>query len=397
MRKEPLTHLLTGKDEIPLTPLKRLGDTSLKGYRVPYPGMDKVVGFVKTWIEHYRGEQFVRDLALQITRKIVKNSRTGHPDMRNFDALAKAIHDWIVRNIVYTRDNHGIERLQTPDATILLKSGDCDDMVTLGGSLLESLGVPTRIKLIGQQVGSFTHIYLEYQNQYGEWKSFDPTLALYPGFKFPTSTIKAEKQVAISSGGLSDYAGFNKTKKTMKSQFVSTKTEDSELGVVVTAASVAGAVSVAKSLGISFGKKKCSGAQKEARDQLSSLITKYLTYAEMQKLVAMADSSIKPTGSDMAYFFFGGNDCKHKNVSAGDQRFLDELESVLTQKEIQSMQGGTANTSAPVNASVSTSGNATSGGSDMMKYAGIGGGALVLLGGAFWAFSGRTRKQAAGA
>lgn len=239
--KSRISHSLLstlGRNELPWRPLRRLGDDSLKGFNIPYPGMDKVVQLATQWIENYRSEQFVRDKALKITRKMkIKNTRTGHADMRNFDAIAQAIHDFIVREIVYVRDQAGVERLQTPDATLRLKSGDCDDMVILSGALLESVGVPTRIKLIGEKSGSYSHIYVEYLAN-NQWKSFDPTLALYPGYVFPKGKIKADKTVPIqrppknlSGFALNDYADsafsiaepnyeYKKTGNTMKSGFV---------------------------------------------------------------------------------------------------------------------------------------------------------------------------------
>jgi hypothetical protein len=183
-----------------------------------YPGMDAVVKMITELIENYRGKEFVREKALQITRQIPENPRTGHPDRRNFDAMAKVIHDWIVQNIEYVRDQNGIERIQTPDATLRLQTGDCDDMVILGGVLLESLGVPTRIKLIGEG-REFTHIYLEYLAN-GQWVSFDPTLALYPGYVIPKANINVEKTVAIQRPAKNLNINIQKKRRLKGSHFV---------------------------------------------------------------------------------------------------------------------------------------------------------------------------------
>lgn len=191
----------------PLRPLRsRSGDRSLRGIRVPYPGLEKVVSTIRTMIEHYRGEEFVRETALQLTSSIPVNPRTGHPDRRNFDQIASAIYNFIIRTIHYVRDQHGIERLQTPDATLKLRTGDCDDMVILGGSLLESLGVPTRLKLVGERKGAFSHIYLEYLAG-GQWKPFDPTLALQAGIGAGMEQLASQRTVPIS-----DNRGFLKKK-----------------------------------------------------------------------------------------------------------------------------------------------------------------------------------------
>lgn len=194
--KEPLKSTLVEKAKSPLRFMRTGGTSSLKSARVPYPGMEQVVLMIKEMIKHYRGEEFVRQKALDITRNVKRNPTTGHPDLRNYDNIAEAVYNWIVKNIRYVRDQNGIERLQTPDATLQLGTGDCDDMVILAGSLLESIGVPTRIQIIGERRGKYSHIYLDYDSK-GEWKSFDTTLALFPGFEFPTDLVKAKKTYPI--------------------------------------------------------------------------------------------------------------------------------------------------------------------------------------------------------
>lgn len=175
----------------------RLDDQSqLTVKKMPYKGMETTVEIIKRKIQTYRGFPWVRAKARKITRGIPENPRTGLPNMRNFDAIAQAIYEWIEDTIVYVRDPRDIERLQMPDATILLESGDCDDMVILAGALLQSLGVPTRIKLLGKKPGQFSHILLEYRAD-GQWKSFDPTLALYPGFEIPDVHIASTKIIPL--------------------------------------------------------------------------------------------------------------------------------------------------------------------------------------------------------
>lgn len=217
MNKESLiSSLVEEKTKAPFRKM-RSGSHSFNGLRLDYPGMDTVVSLIKQIILKYRGKEFVREKALDITRSIPEDPRTGHPNRRNFDAIADAIHDWIVQNIAYVRDQNGIERIQTPDATLRLRTGDCDDMVILSAVLLESLGVPTRIKLIGEG-REFTHIYAEYLAN-GQWKSFDPTLALYPGYVIPKDNIKAEKTVPIERPEI-PLSKTRNTKRSTRSHFI---------------------------------------------------------------------------------------------------------------------------------------------------------------------------------
>jgi len=87
------------------------------------------------------------------------------------DAWCVAEKDWtgeiqqigahIRRTIRYTLDTHNIDTYRTPDRTIQLALGDCDDMVALAGSVLQAVGYPILIKVI-QMEGEpdFHHIYL---------------------------------------------------------------------------------------------------------------------------------------------------------------------------------------------------------------------------------------------
>ena len=72
-----------------------------------------------------------------------------------------ALADHVKRNVRYTLDTYGIDTYRTPDRTLDLAMGDCDDMTALAGAALQAVGYPVRIKVIqmrGQD--SFHHIYL---------------------------------------------------------------------------------------------------------------------------------------------------------------------------------------------------------------------------------------------
>lgn len=81
-----------------------------------------------------------------------------------------------------------------------------------------------------------------------------------------------------------------------------------------------------------LGRKSCSGEDKERRNQIAQAIDQLLTPSEKRNLVRGMESDVAPTGRDMAWFFMGGKDCFHKNVTPGDQRFLDRLPVVLERK-----------------------------------------------------------------
>lgn len=120
---------------------------------------------------------------------------------------------------------------------------------------------------------------------------------------------------------------------TLVSQTNSAGIPDDQLGInigdIATGVVFGPAGFIAKNI---LGRSTCSGEQKQQKQQIAQAIDQLLTYRERRDLVRGTESDISPTGASMADFFLGGRDCKHKNVSPGDQRFLDNLPRVLEQK-----------------------------------------------------------------
>lgn len=71
------------------------------------------------------------------------------------------IHSFVRDEIRYVRDINEVETLQTPDKTLELKHGDCDDKSTLAAAMLESIGHPTRFVAAGYGNGDFSHVWVE--------------------------------------------------------------------------------------------------------------------------------------------------------------------------------------------------------------------------------------------
>jgi hypothetical protein len=90
--------------------------------------------------------------------------------------------------------------------------------------------------------------------------------------------------------------------------------------------------------GIFGGGSDCTGDINRKKSELAQAINTYLTDSQRRELIRGTESSIRPTGSSMAEFFFGGRDCKHKNVTPGDQAFLRELPIVLEDAELSQRQ-----------------------------------------------------------
>lgn len=85
----------------------------------------------------------------------------------------------IQNNVRYTLDTHNIDTYRTPDRTLQMAIGDCDDMAALGGAALQAVGYPILIKVIQMQgEPDFHHIYLAVgvpPHDPGTWVAFDPT------------------------------------------------------------------------------------------------------------------------------------------------------------------------------------------------------------------------------
>ncbi len=59
---------------------------------------------------------------------------------RDYTSELAAILNWVRLNIRYLRDPIQYERVQTPQITLKIKSGDCDDMATLLAAMATSIG-----------------------------------------------------------------------------------------------------------------------------------------------------------------------------------------------------------------------------------------------------------------
>ena len=96
--------------------------------------------------------QIVRNEAIAITRGIRS---------KDFPAEVRAIYDWVTDNIRFVKDPRGVETVATPQKTLELGAGDCDDQAVLICSLLESVGHPCRFHAVGFMPGILSHVFAE--------------------------------------------------------------------------------------------------------------------------------------------------------------------------------------------------------------------------------------------
>lgn len=90
--------------------------------------------------------------------------------------------------IRYVKDIRTAEVIQTPEATLRLGAGDCDDKSVLLSALLGSIGHRTRYIAIAQIPGQYSHVWVQdYVN--GKWLDLEATEPLSCGERVPEAGV----------------------------------------------------------------------------------------------------------------------------------------------------------------------------------------------------------------
>jgi hypothetical protein len=149
-----------------------------------YLGTKKTVTHMQNLIRAGAKDFHVRQKAIDIlVRRGVK--------AKDYLGEIKALFEWVQSNIRYTKDPFRVEVLHSPRRMLELRAGDCDDMSILLGAMLESIGHPVRLILVGPdplQPRLFTHVYLEVFHR-GRWIPLDATMPYAPGWA-PRTLVK---------------------------------------------------------------------------------------------------------------------------------------------------------------------------------------------------------------
>lgn len=91
------------------------------------------------------------------------------------NAEATVIFNFVRDRVRYVRDIVDVETISTPDKTLMSMIGDCDDQTILLGTMLESVGLKSRLVAAGYvSNNSVEHVYLQVYIA-GEWVNADPT------------------------------------------------------------------------------------------------------------------------------------------------------------------------------------------------------------------------------
>jgi len=102
-------------------------------------------------IEDGKADPKIRLLVANIIRDIPERDYLGE---------LNAIFDWVKQNVRYTHDPYNLELFNRPKRVIEYGIADCDDLTILLGSMVQTIGYPIKLRVIGVNSDEPEHIYL---------------------------------------------------------------------------------------------------------------------------------------------------------------------------------------------------------------------------------------------
>ncbi len=151
-----------------------------KGYAGTSRTVEHMMGLIRAGAKDFYLRQKAIDILLE------KGVRP-----KDYLGEIRALFEWVQRNIRYTKDPFRLEVLHSARRMLELRAGDCDDMAILLGAMLEAIGHPSRLVLVGPdplRPKLFTHVYPEAYHK-GHWIPLDPTMP-YPMGWAPRALVK---------------------------------------------------------------------------------------------------------------------------------------------------------------------------------------------------------------
>lgn len=130
-------------------------------------GTDQTLKVIGQGIGRSSRRPHVRLKALDILRQ------ADIPD-RRARAASRALYQWVKRNIRFVPDPLDVETVQDPEVTLRIGAGDCEDHAALLAALAQSVGIPARFVVVGENLDRFQHIYAELLID-GRWTPADTT------------------------------------------------------------------------------------------------------------------------------------------------------------------------------------------------------------------------------
>lgn len=154
---------------------KTLTVAQLLGISDGAAGTKETLKIMRRLVRDGKKSVIVRNAALSLLHDVLQ---------KDYLTEIKRAHNFVQNEIRYVRDINGVETLQTPEKTLEIKQGDCDDKSTLVAAMLESIGHPTRFVAAGHGGGEFEHVWVE--TKYGQqWIAVECTEPVPLGWKAP--------------------------------------------------------------------------------------------------------------------------------------------------------------------------------------------------------------------
>ena len=154
--------------------------TQHRQYKFKSDNIDDRVSWIEYEINVGKRDQVIRRIAASVIKSLPP---------RQWDISAKALFEWTRKNVRYTLDPAGVELFQKASRSVDIGIGDCDDQTIVLGSLLQSVGVPVRLRVIGLKGrDKFQHIYLLFglpPHAPQKWTPLDPSRPEAAGWELP--------------------------------------------------------------------------------------------------------------------------------------------------------------------------------------------------------------------
>lgn len=145
------------------------------------PGIMATLSVMRQLVRRYRSDPQLRAVALNLLALTPE---------KNALAEVTTLFEFVRDRIRYTGDVLDTETLATPDKTLALRAGDCDDKSVLLATLLESVGYVTRFVVAGYNFpGVFEHVYVSAMLSDGSFIALDPSESAGAGFEPPDPLV----------------------------------------------------------------------------------------------------------------------------------------------------------------------------------------------------------------
>lgn len=147
--------------------------------------LDDRIQLISDKIEAGKKDPFVHQVVAEILTRKTTDGLWAVPE-KNWEAEVVAIFDWMRNNVRYTRDVTGYDTYRAAKRTLQLGIGDCDDYTATMGAVLQAVGYPLRITVVGVDSKEPNHVYLRVglpPQKPTRWPALDASVARPPGWE----------------------------------------------------------------------------------------------------------------------------------------------------------------------------------------------------------------------